>query len=90
MLVVKSSVELLHLCGINILVVFIEIPEFCLDYKLYLPLKTFQTRNNIYFPKKLNCIFAKRGFPPNQRMHYLYVVRITTKHLLNRRDESRD
>ena len=30
----KSCVELLRSCGITILVVFSEIPEFCLDYKL--------------------------------------------------------
>ena len=34
MLVVKSCVEILRSCGINILVVFSDIPEFCLDYKL--------------------------------------------------------
>ena len=33
-LVVKSCVELLRSCGINILVVFSDIPVFCLDYKL--------------------------------------------------------
>ena len=33
-LVVKSCVELLHLSGINILVVFSDIPVFCLDSKL--------------------------------------------------------
>ena len=42
MLVEKSCVELLRSCGINILVVFFDIPAFCLDYKLYLPLKTFE------------------------------------------------
>ena len=34
MLVVKSCVEILRSCGINILVVFSDIPEFCFDYKL--------------------------------------------------------
>ena len=34
MLVVKSRVEILRSCGINILVVFSDIPEFCFDYKL--------------------------------------------------------
>ena len=42
MLVVKSCVEFLRSCGINILVVVSEIPVFCLDYKLYLLLKTFE------------------------------------------------
>ena len=31
---VKSCVEILRLCGINILVVFSDIPEFCFDYNL--------------------------------------------------------
>ena len=34
MLVVKSCVELLRSCGINIRVVFSNIPAFCLDHKL--------------------------------------------------------
>ena len=34
MLVEKSCVEILHLCGIYILVVFSDISEFSLDYKL--------------------------------------------------------
>ena len=34
MLVEKSCVEILRSCGINILVVFSDIPEFCFDYKL--------------------------------------------------------
>ena len=48
MLVVKSCVELLRSCGINILVVFSDIPEFCLDYKLPTT-KNIRTRNNKLF-----------------------------------------
>ena len=40
----KSCVELLRSCGINILVVFSDIPVFCLDYKLPTTLKH-RTRN---------------------------------------------
>ena len=54
MLVAKPYVELLHSCGINILVVFTEIPEFCLDYKLYLPLKTFELATERQQTKGLN------------------------------------
>ena len=42
---VKSYVELLHPCGINILVVVSDIREFCLDYKLPTTLNI-RTRNN--------------------------------------------
>ena len=40
----KSCVELLRASGINILVVFSDIPVFCLDYKLPTTLKH-RTRN---------------------------------------------
>ena len=48
MLVVKSCVELLRSCGINILVVFTDIPAFCFDYKLPTS-KNIRTRNTIEY-----------------------------------------
>ena len=50
MLAVKSCVELLRSCGINILVVFSDIPAFCLDYKL-------PTTKNIRTRNKVLCFF---------------------------------
>ena len=47
MLVVKSCEELLRSCGINILVVFTNIPVFCLDYKLPTT-KNIRTRNTLF------------------------------------------
>ena len=73
-LVVKSCVELLRASGINILVVFSDIPVFCLDYKLPTTLKH-RTRNinetSIFFTRLCCCAL----WPSLLFIYYLSTVK---------------